>query len=275
MSDPRFDRFGPVARRDFRQAVVHLLETEYKLVGSHRVLRMIAEDIAALVEQYYPPTERLRTGQLVWVTTADTGQKAHKGKRAEEYPQVTIIVPWVTPEEVTGRQAPSPGKRFSSKQANIARLVRVVKAAKEAGGLLTAPELALLFNVSAGTISDWMNEHYRQSGEVLPTKAVVMDMGRQPSHKDIIVHLYEQKKDPAEIARQTKHHQDSVDRYLRDYQRVKTLLGKGLATEEISYAMSLAVSTIREYEQLVWHYHPELKPPKVDGNGSNPVKTCD
>ena len=40
-------------QRTFRQAVVHLLEHEYKLVGSRKVLQMIADDIADLQADYY------------------------------------------------------------------------------------------------------------------------------------------------------------------------------------------------------------------------------
>ena len=39
------DRYKTVGRRDFATAVEHMLETEFKLVGSHRVIRMIVESI--------------------------------------------------------------------------------------------------------------------------------------------------------------------------------------------------------------------------------------
>lgn len=34
-----------MGKRGFKQAVIRLLETEYKIVGSHKVIQMIAEDI--------------------------------------------------------------------------------------------------------------------------------------------------------------------------------------------------------------------------------------
>ena len=37
------DRYKTIGQRDFATAVEHLLETEFKLVGSHRVIRMIVE----------------------------------------------------------------------------------------------------------------------------------------------------------------------------------------------------------------------------------------
>jgi hypothetical protein len=37
------DRYASIGRRDFPSAIEHLLETEFKLVGSHRVIRLIAQ----------------------------------------------------------------------------------------------------------------------------------------------------------------------------------------------------------------------------------------
>lgn len=43
-----------MSKRSFKQAVIYLLETEYKIVGSHKVIQMIAEDIEDLARQFYP-----------------------------------------------------------------------------------------------------------------------------------------------------------------------------------------------------------------------------
>jgi hypothetical protein len=39
-------------KRTFRQAVRHLLETDYGLLGSQRVLDLLASDLEQLVEQF-------------------------------------------------------------------------------------------------------------------------------------------------------------------------------------------------------------------------------
>jgi len=249
--------YAPVAKRDLRQALIHHLETEYKILGSHRVLEMIATDILALVEEYYPRQERVKAGEILWTTTADTGCKPGRGQKVEDYAQVTVRLPWVTAEDLALR--PPVGQR-NVRQRNIARMVRLVKAAQAAGGLLTLAELGALFNVSPETAGEWLNEHYQRTGEVLPTKGQVMDIGSQPSHKDVVIYLHEQKVDDVEIARRTHHHPSSVERYIRDYERVKLLLAKGMAPEEISHVMGRALSTVRQYCKLVAHYHPELCP---------------
>ena len=58
------DRYATVGRRDFRSAVEHILETEFKLVGSHRVIRLIAESIVELQREFYPEREGLEPGTI-------------------------------------------------------------------------------------------------------------------------------------------------------------------------------------------------------------------
>ena len=41
---PVCDRYEAITKRTYKQAVVHLLETAYKILGSLRVLEQLAED---------------------------------------------------------------------------------------------------------------------------------------------------------------------------------------------------------------------------------------
>ena len=67
------DRYATVGRRDFRAALEYLLETEFKLVGSHRVIRLIAEAVVELQRQFYPEYEQLEPGTMLWATTQAGG----------------------------------------------------------------------------------------------------------------------------------------------------------------------------------------------------------
>lgn len=261
--------FETIGKRTFRQALIRLFETEYKIMGSHRVLEMMADDILALMDEFHPMGDRLKAGELVWTTTARTQQKPNAGQRAEEYAQITVAVPWVTPDDLLVTET----DRRRGRDHNIARAVRVVNAVYAAGGLLTLAELAAMFNTVPETVGQWLQVHYQRTGDLLPTKGQVLDMGSQPSHKDIVIHLYEQKIPAVEIARRTYHYQTSVDRYIQDYERVKMLLGKGMSLDEISHATGRGVSTVRQYCKLAWHYHPEMKPTPTDEPTSNPAKT--
>jgi hypothetical protein len=53
-----------------------------------------------------------------------------------------------------------------------------------------------------------------------------------------------------EIKRRTHHSGEAVDRYLRDYKRVRVLRGK-LAAQEIAFATGLSSALVNEYLNLI------------------------
>ena len=57
----------------------------------------------------------------------------------------------------------------------------------------------------------------------IATSGYVLDQGSNPTHKGIIISLYEQGISPSDIALKTGHNQESVDRYLKTYDQVLQL----------------------------------------------------
>ena len=70
-------------------------------------------------------------------------------------------------------------------------MVRLLKSAKSQGGLLSGAEVVLLMNRSLTTIGKYLQALLREDGEVLPMKGYVLDQGSNPTHKGIIIELYE------------------------------------------------------------------------------------
>ena len=52
--------YAGLQQRTFHQAFIHLLETEYALLGSGRILHLLAQDVQTLVDQFYPAPDYLR-----------------------------------------------------------------------------------------------------------------------------------------------------------------------------------------------------------------------
>ena len=77
------DRFESVAKRDFKTALIRTLEQEYKILGSRRILVMLADDLEQLHQEYFPQQNRLQFGDIVWQTTKDDGQRPSYGKKTE------------------------------------------------------------------------------------------------------------------------------------------------------------------------------------------------
>lgn len=68
--------FETIGKRTFRQALIRLFETEYKIMGSHRVLEMMADDILALMDEFHPMGDRLKSRRGSW-----SGQPQHAPSR--------------------------------------------------------------------------------------------------------------------------------------------------------------------------------------------------
>jgi hypothetical protein len=258
------DRYATIARRDFRSAIEHLLETEFKLVGSHRVIRLIAEAIVDLQREFYPEHQRQEPGTIVWATTkADENSKVGYGKRAEAYGTQIVHLPLVTKAEIesrmnTGRERDGRSNRRKESRRDVETMVRLLRSAADQGGLLTGAELSVLMNRSLGKIHDYIRTHERETGEALPLKGYVLDMGSSPTHKGIICRKFEEGMSPPDIARATGHSLTAVDNYLKAYDQIKVLLRRGLDVPTICQVTGKAQRTLAQYLVIIECYHPRL-----------------
>jgi len=92
------------------------------------------------------------------------------------------------------------------------------------------------------------------------TKGYYFDQGMRPTYKAEIIALYESGKDESEIARQTNHAPKSVGKYIRDYERVKTLLAYGTSVEDTRVILEMQPGVFRAYMSLIEQSHPDLIP---------------
>jgi hypothetical protein len=256
----RVNPYASIEKRTFQAALIHLLETEYRMVGSHRILKVLAEDIEALVEEFYPASERTHTGQLIWTCTGDEGQKAQPGKPTEAYKTVTVVLPLIDREEAQERtERCGKGKGGARLHERHKRQVkRMVEAAVAQGGLLTLAELSVILGVRYEVVQGCVREIEAETGRPLVLKGYKMDQGSRPTHKGEIVRLYEQGLEPPDIAHEAGHNLKSVERYLKDYERVRMLLKQKLTAENISAIIGRGKSVVQEYIALAREYHPGL-----------------
>ena len=257
----RVNPYGSIAKRNFESAMLHVLETDYGLIGGRRILRLLVEDTLALMDEFYPPQERVGSGDLLWTCTADEGKKAEPGKPTEEYKTVTVKLPFVAEQDLRARTEKKVAKgkrRAAARERDKVRLARMVQAAEEQGGLLTIAELSVILNKSYEVTRSYAREWEEETGELLPLKGYRMDQGSRPTHKREIARLYEQGIEPPDIAHETRHSLKSVERYLSDYERVKMLLKRGMESRLISSIIGRGERVVLEYIALAREHHPEL-----------------
>lgn len=257
----RVNPYASIAKRTFGSALLHMLETDYGLLGGRRILQLLVADIEELLAEFYPESTGAGSGTLVWTCTADEGKKATAGKATEDYKTVTVQLPVITPEDLASRtrgKSARGKRRTQAKERDKVRLARIVKAAAEQGGLLTIAELSVILNKSYEMTRVMAREWEAEHAEILPFKGYVMDQGSSPTHKREIVQLFEAGMAPPDIARETQHALESVERYLQDYERVRMLIPQQMAVTEISRIIGRGKKVVLEYIQLTQQYHPEL-----------------
>lgn len=260
---PLRDRFESINKRNFRQALINLLEKEYKILGSRKILELLSEDIEELQREFNYSREKLGNGDILFRTTKDDGQRQSYGKKTEDYGTVTVILPLITAEDVERRIYYKKGDLNSNYKHNEVRdietMVRLLKSAKSQGGLLSGAELCVLMNRSLATIGKYLKSHLKNTGEILPLKGYVLDQGSMPTHKGIIVSLYEQGISPADIVLRTSHSQTAVDRYLKQYEQVKKLIIRGIGEKAIQGITGRSLKVVREYIKLYKDFYPQKR----------------
>jgi hypothetical protein len=265
----RVNPYGSIQKRTFENAFLYHLETEWGLLGGRRILQMMVDDVLELLAEFYPETERAGSGTLIWTCTADEGRKAEPGKRTEEYKTVTVKLPLIATEDLQDRtetKAPRDKARQKTHERDKKRLARIVKAAAEQGGLLTIAELSVILNKPYELVRKYAREWEEETGELLPLKGYRMDQGSRPTHKREIARLHEEGLEPPDIARASGHSVKSVERYLQDYERVRMLLKRRMAVEDISTVIGRGVRVVVEYVELARQYHPELLAGENEGS---------
>jgi hypothetical protein len=117
--------------------------------------------------------------------------------------------------------------------------------------LLSQLDLAVLFNVCDGVVSDYVNEYQRATGRILPTRGNIHDMSGAITHKREIITLYLQGCLTPTIAQKNRHSKDAVDRYIRDYENVKLVRTATTEIDKISHVTHLSKRVIRQYLDLI------------------------
>lgn len=113
-------------------------------------------------------------------------------------------------------------------------------------------------NRSLSTIGRYLRIYHENNENILPTKGIILDQGSKPKHKASIINLYEQGYPEVDIARLTSHTIESSSRYIKTYKNIKLLISKGFNLIEMVRITGRGRSTIIQYRDLVYLYHPKL-----------------
>jgi len=205
--------FGSAHKRFLQASIERFLDTEFPRTFGPVIRQKMAEKIVELVDQQLPAKDYLRPGQCVWNAVSITTRPDSPNCRL-----VPVTLTLVDPSDVEQLASGIPMSVIA--QQSIARICRE---AFEQGALLSMRDIGLLVWRCNGSISHIREKWEADQKTALPHVGTIQDFGTCISHKTSIIRkvVYEGK-DPRRAADETKHSQHAVDRYLKDFHRVRT-----------------------------------------------------
>lgn len=208
----------------------------------------IADALIDLFNSLCPESSRLKPGQIVWNaldkrTRADSENRRYK----------PVILSLVTDDEVSMFEK---GSSVSMIRKNV--MARMIREAYQQGAVLSTRDLSLLLVSNAAYLSKLRIEYEKEYKTILPHTGVIHDMGTTLTHKRIIIYKHVvEKKDPSIVARETNHSQPAVDKYLKDFNRVKILVNDNKDIDFIHHTTNIAKPVVKQYLQIINKYVKE------------------
>jgi uncharacterized protein DUF1670 len=235
-------KYAPLLDRDLLHSLAHFLGEHLPRIGGERIRIVCAEMILSFLEGVLARLDRLTHGQALWLAVSVNDPPA-RGKRIADTDLVPVILDLTTPDDIQRII-----DRVPYRERLRAKAVRLCHQAFAQGGLLGNCDLAELMAVDDSVIAGELAAHERITGKVIPRRATVHDVGTGLTHKRIICwKRYAEGKPSDQIARETFHSIEAVDRYLGQFDRVRCCRKLNMRPEEIVFTLNCSLSLVRQY----------------------------
>jgi hypothetical protein len=233
-------------KKGFPYALDVFFEENVPQLGGHLTRKAVVDRIIEMIDKYYPKTERLMMGQMVWFAI-HKDEKAGYGKKLESCKQVPVILDVIKDTDI---EAILDGVKKRERQKKVA--VRLFQQAYKQNGVMTNADVATIMRLSPATISGYIREYEKKHNKIVPRRGTIHDMGRSISHKVIICRKYFYEGKSVEItARETYHSPQAVTRYINDFERVRECLKANWNVEKIAYTTNLSKNLTQEYVDMI------------------------
>jgi hypothetical protein len=244
MSRPSYSQkhYASAQKRLLPAAIAHFFDVNFPKFFGPDMRERIAQALMNLIEVQFPVSSHLRPGQCLWNAVAiDTRADSVKLRL------VPVVLTLVDEADVTRLAA---GEKIACVAQDTT--ARLLDEAFQQGALLSMRDIGLLTWRKDATISQWRQAWERENHRQLPHPGNLQDMGTCISHKTAIVvkAIYEHQ-DPRRVAADTKHTQQAVDRYLRDFQRVRTCYRKHPELTFICQVTGMSKHLVEQYISLI------------------------
>ena len=241
--------YTPQTFKNFDGALFSFLQKECPQIGGDRTRQVLVHCIHDMVSRFFPGTDHLEPGQIVW-PTVHKDAKGSYGKRIRDTELTTVVLDLVQGCDAADRAG---GKKL--REMKIEAVARMCTQSYEQEGCMTNAELALLLKISPSTVGTYIAEWETEHGKVLPRRGSIHDMGPTLTHKKIIIHkLFIEQKTVQQTARETYHSLPAIQRYISAFRQVLLCRKKGMKTDEIAFAVKRTARLVQEYEKIIDEY---------------------
>ena len=232
-------------KRFLKPAIENFFKTELPKTFGPSIRSNIADELILLFEANNRDINTVKPGQILW-------NAIHKETRADSpnMKLVPVVLTIVNDDDISKLEN---GQKIQEHKENV--VARMLKEAYSQGALLSMRDVSLLLCISDSYASTLRKGYEQKNNENLPHPGTLHDMGSCITHKyQIIYKCVVEKKDPVIAAKETNHTIKAVDRYLKDFNRVKTLYLDSKDENYIHLVTNLSFGLIDQYTSIIKQY---------------------
>ena len=239
--------YGPLSVKTLHNVLKRELMEHFGFENMGLIADGIINRFFEIIKEYAPLKERIVPGQLLWLA-ASAKERCGYGKSMLKTKLVPVVLTLISSDDIC--QMAEGEKSIIDLRPYI--VARLLKEAKQQGGVLALSDVGLILGVSQSTISrDIEKYHKKYPNEKLPYRGTIHDLGPTITHKRLAIELKLKGLLTQEIARKMHHDPSCIDRYLNDFNRVKELYDKKETVKNICFYTKLSKSLVLEYIQII------------------------
>jgi len=243
-------KYVGMGKLTYKTKLKQLLKEELGYQGKPKILDLLAEEIETITSECYVPVENVKLGQIK-VLVPHVDDKPSWGQTMENTVLVPVTLTLIADEDREGYKS-------SEKSAIIIqrKLARIAKEAIDQKGVLTTLIAAELLGIKQATVTKYVEEYYKREQKIIPLRGIIHDIGRTTTHKRWILELYLKGYTENEIQRMTDHKISSIDRYIKRYVAISSIIEelKTIDTLKISKLLEITHSSAKEYTAIYLEY---------------------
>lgn len=216
---------------------------------SPELARVMVSQLQALRERFCPRLDDLAPGQLTAVALDVRDRRMSLKMRLRAHVPVRLTL--YHEAELAALEQIAPRDRDAVDALLSRRIARLLTEAYCQGGLLSLTLVALLTHQSPNRVGRLVDQFETHHGLVLPTPGTIHDAGTKLTHKATVVRMSLSGMESTQIARETFHTEEAVDRYLDDFERTLIALGHGLPSHLLPRVLKLGKHVVAQYQELI------------------------